>query len=763
MQKISLVLLFSVIFCAFGKELYGMKRGNASSLAHNRPQKKASLLTLNNFKEAIEKGNLAFIKAYLEANPNLENKKIKLEANYGNQLVTPLMAAILLKQEDIALYFVEQGANITTSINRIPPLVEAAWQGQKKLVRLMLERGAQVNYSGVSKEKGSALSGAAYTGDIEMATLLLAKGAHIHVYNDHPLRCAASGGQLKMVQFLIQQGADIHVLCKAQDNDSPLAAAVRSGHKDVVAFLISQARHTGNDYTNAFKIALHTNDSEIISLFLQEDSIIDKDKSLLHALHCERFKVVEILLEKGALNKASQDVQYEYLKWVAGHVNRPHCLEPYTKNFLAKRYKESFLKKALSITRQDVTLARYLVDNGALQAEENKQELVVPAVTYGAGCLLERLHTSGELAVYSQEILKEALTVAALRGDIAAAKILLETKLQLTLEEKASLVGKAAHQGNESLVEYFLSLGWDVNGHVVEEIGLSQGNPIKQEQCPMLKAISRSFHCTANESLKMVKLLLAKGARARNTAEMKDWLYYAMKNYSPEIVTCLLSLYPNALVCLPDIKEELQQEEDYSFSLKYTKLVEIKHIIYHYRMAGVSFVNFNEAFLRDAMANETLLQLHPTHGYTVLMLAALFSNSKFIEWFLTNFPITAEYINQKDKFGHSAVEYALICGNIEIACTLIKTYISKKGTEPLYLGRFGGVEGLKHAIEWRNLALINQLLDLGAQPTLELVKYAREKGCLAIMVRLAAKLINPTGTETSNTSYLIALASAFKT
>jgi ankyrin repeat protein len=81
-----------------------------------------------------------------------------------------------------------------------------------ELVQLLLERGALVNAKPGVEGGITALQGAAISGDIMLATLLLEKGAEVNAasaFTDgrYAIEGAAEHGRLDMVQLLLNAGA----------------------------------------------------------------------------------------------------------------------------------------------------------------------------------------------------------------------------------------------------------------------------------------------------------------------------------------------------------------------------------------------------------------------------------------------------------------------------------------------------------------------------------------------------------------------------
>ena len=88
----------------------------------------------------------------------------------------------------------------------------------------------------------SLLGRAAYLGHIEIARLLLDRGADVN-YNDDTgytaLKLAAEEGHLEMVRLLLDAGADM-TICGGLDAGNPLHKAAQCGHVAVVRLLLER-------------------------------------------------------------------------------------------------------------------------------------------------------------------------------------------------------------------------------------------------------------------------------------------------------------------------------------------------------------------------------------------------------------------------------------------------------------------------------------------------------------------------------------------
>jgi hypothetical protein len=107
-------------------------------------------------------------------------------------------------------------------------LIEAAENGHKETVALLLDKGADIH-----ARYDLALVGAAENGHKETVALLLDRGADIHAHNEWTLHWAAQNGQTETVALLLDRGADIHA-----ENDKALRWTACNGHTETVALLL---------------------------------------------------------------------------------------------------------------------------------------------------------------------------------------------------------------------------------------------------------------------------------------------------------------------------------------------------------------------------------------------------------------------------------------------------------------------------------------------------------------------------------------------
>lgn len=182
--------------------------------------------------QAIQAGDATKLRELLKDNPELANAAL---ANG----VSPAMLATYYGRAELAQILLQSGAEediyvasatgnvarVAEILDRQPellnafapdghvPLGLAAFFGQAGVVRLLLDRGADVNVSSRNAQKVTPLHGAVSRGDLAISTLLLDKGAQANARQERgftPLFSAAGSGNIELMELLVRHGADIH-------------------------------------------------------------------------------------------------------------------------------------------------------------------------------------------------------------------------------------------------------------------------------------------------------------------------------------------------------------------------------------------------------------------------------------------------------------------------------------------------------------------------------------------------------------------------
>ncbi len=170
---------------------------------------------------AVEAGNSLAVRKWLDAG---------LPPDFlADRIGSGLMIAAWTGDLELMRLFLDRGADIRLA-NRYDEqaLQLAAWRGHADAVRLLLERGATANRGG---KRWGALHYAVFAGHADIARLLMAKGADVNARtpNDSTaLMLAAREGQADIARALLEAGADTKP--ENEWGDNALAFAMR--HKN---------------------------------------------------------------------------------------------------------------------------------------------------------------------------------------------------------------------------------------------------------------------------------------------------------------------------------------------------------------------------------------------------------------------------------------------------------------------------------------------------------------------------------------------------
>ena len=248
-------------------------------------RKGADIHVLNNKGSALHNtamyGNVEMLAMFLEKGANIDALNKKKE--------TALMSSVISSKTDMASFLIDKGANIKITDKRNRSLLHiAVYNDDNKMVKVLLEEGADVNFQDLKgysplhlairhqydkviktlicngadpdtcTEAGSVLHYAIVHKNVELALLLLDKGADINIPDKNkksPLHIAVENGDNAMVEFLLENSADINF----QDfrGDSPLQIALKGGHLAIASMLLK--KHPNLNLQNTLKAtALHT-------------------------------------------------------------------------------------------------------------------------------------------------------------------------------------------------------------------------------------------------------------------------------------------------------------------------------------------------------------------------------------------------------------------------------------------------------------------------------------------------------------------------
>lgn len=227
---------------------------------------------------------------------------------------SPLYHASALGMDDIVSHLLEDssgGENPSTSLDEIDwsfhgiPLQAAARSGHLTTVKLLLERGANINVQGV--EFGTALQAALTFGHLGVAKFLIDKGADINARCDKfgtVLETASLSGNMDAVNLLFDNGLDIGT-CQFE---ASLEAAVNGRHVGIVKMLLDKCtdleekRHAIQSVLQQPSTGYSTKDViEVLFRYSADMNIEDPPCGVaLHmAVKSQNFMLIKVLLSTG--------------------------------------------------------------------------------------------------------------------------------------------------------------------------------------------------------------------------------------------------------------------------------------------------------------------------------------------------------------------------------------------------------------------------------------------------------------------------------
>jgi hypothetical protein len=131
---------------------------------------------------------------------------------------------------------IEKRANVNNVEYAEALLRQAAEEGRVERVKLLLEKGADVNAADVFR--WTPLCWASVSGHVEVVKLLLEKGADVNAADGlrrTPLCWASQKGHVEVVKLLLEKGADVNTA--DTPGWTPLRLASEKGHVEVVKLL----------------------------------------------------------------------------------------------------------------------------------------------------------------------------------------------------------------------------------------------------------------------------------------------------------------------------------------------------------------------------------------------------------------------------------------------------------------------------------------------------------------------------------------------
>ena len=207
----------------------------------------------------------------------------------------------------------KESLKLLPDINQMPKgpwtlLMSAAGGGKTEAVKLLLDRGANVNDSA---EQGTALHSAAMAGHADIIELLLDHGANVNAKMKRgvtPLHLAAIGSKTAASRVLIERGADVQAMSQSDytlsviEGRNPLGYAASAGNKELVALLLDKGASPDVGSVNGetpLMIAADRNHVEVAQLLLDRGANVNlRDRHGRSALGYALDHTMKELLQK---------------------------------------------------------------------------------------------------------------------------------------------------------------------------------------------------------------------------------------------------------------------------------------------------------------------------------------------------------------------------------------------------------------------------------------------------------------------------------
>jgi len=175
----------------------------------------------------------------------LENNLAQIDESNGHHpgtLNVPLDAAMFYGHFSVIKILVQHGTDIIepSQYFRVPPLHWAVAGGRLDWTQYFLEKGADVNY--LTPNLGTALGEACRQGNVAIVKLLLDWGARLEWSGDYDtsLQMACFHGNTEVVSFLLKEGANVHAEGKLCGNALQCACLSReTSSVDIARLLIA--------------------------------------------------------------------------------------------------------------------------------------------------------------------------------------------------------------------------------------------------------------------------------------------------------------------------------------------------------------------------------------------------------------------------------------------------------------------------------------------------------------------------------------------
>ncbi|KAJ7112606.1 hypothetical protein C8R44DRAFT_249148 [Mycena epipterygia] len=232
---------------------------------------------------------------------------------HEDDIVVALRTASGLGHINIIRLLLEKGADVNAAgVEDGSALYAASAKGHTETVRLLLEKGADINTEGGIY--GTALQAASREGSLEIVGILLEEGADVNAaggFYGTALQAASYEGSPEIFRILLEKGADVNAA--GGHFGSALQAASRQGNPEIVELLVESGANvnaTGGRYGSALQAACVTGKKEMVRILLEKSADVNAvgghyGTALQAACIWGQTEIVQLLLKNGADVNAS--------------------------------------------------------------------------------------------------------------------------------------------------------------------------------------------------------------------------------------------------------------------------------------------------------------------------------------------------------------------------------------------------------------------------------------------------------------------------
>jgi len=257
-------------------------------------------LTESDIIRAASLGLEKVVDALLEEGANVEECHLTYPRYSDGWMTTALREASTAGHVKVVKLLLDEGANVNASQTWSFALRSAVLGADGEMIGKILKGEADAFES---PRQSSALVEAALQGHKEVVNLLLSRGADVDQYCE-ALFAACSGGHESIVQAFLDSRVKINVEGR---NDGALAMAARRGHEGLVKLLLGHGAHINaqsRHYGTALNEAASTGHNTIVGILLDHDADIHaQDRiygtALQAAARAGDEKVLQMLFDGG--------------------------------------------------------------------------------------------------------------------------------------------------------------------------------------------------------------------------------------------------------------------------------------------------------------------------------------------------------------------------------------------------------------------------------------------------------------------------------